>query len=79
MQGWVQGLEPGAPGRPGVSSTPQTERIRELEQQLAQKELALHEAQVRAEVALIVPQRSAHVLEKKGQRATAKLRRRKPR
>jgi hypothetical protein len=79
MQGWVQGLEPGVPGRPGVSNTPEGERLRELEEQLAQKELALQEAQVRAEVALIVPQRSAHVVEKKGQRATAKLRRRKPR
>jgi hypothetical protein len=79
IQGWVQNLEPGVPGRPGLLATPEGERIRELEQLLAQKELELQEALVRAEVALIVPQRVAGESEKKGQQASVKLRKRKPR
>jgi hypothetical protein len=79
MQGWVQSLEPGIPGRPGLSATAEAERIRELEQMLAQQELELQEAQVRAEVALIVPQRSTGASEKKGRRPSVKLRKRKPR
>lgn len=79
MQGWVQSLEPGVPGRPGVTTTPEAERIREREQLLAQKELALQEALVRAEVALLVPQRSTVASRKKGQRPSVKLRKRKPR
>ena len=79
MQGWVQSLEPGVPGRPGLAATPEAERIGELEQQLAQKDLELQEALVRAEVALILPQRSAVEPEKKGQRPSVKLRKRKPR
>lgn len=79
MQGWVQNLEPGIPGRPGLSTTPEAERIRELEQLLAQKDLELQEALVRAEVALIVPQRIAVESEKKTQRPSVKLGKRKPR
>lgn len=79
MQGWVQNLEPGIPGRPGLATTPEAERIRELEQLLAQKELELQEALVRAEVALILPQRVASEGEKRGQRPSVKLRKRKPR
>ena len=79
MQGWVQSLEPGVPGRPGLSMTPEVERIGELEQALAQKDLELQEAMVRAEVALILPQRGAGESEKKGQRPSVKLGKRKPR
>ena len=79
MQGWIQFLEPGVPGRPSLSMTAEAERIRELEQALAQKELELQEAQIRAEVALILPQRSAVESGKKGQRRSVKLRKRKPR
>ena len=79
MQGWVQSLEPGVPGRPGRSETPEGERIRELEQRLAEKELELQEALVRAEVALILPQRRAVETEKKGRQSNVKLRRQKPR
>ena len=79
MQAWVQSLEPGVPGRPGLSATPEAERIRELEQRLLEKDLELQEAQVRAEVALILPQRVELESVKKGQRPSVKLGKRKPR
>jgi hypothetical protein len=79
MQGWVQNLEPGVPGRPGLSLTPKAERIRELEQLLAEKELALQQALVREEVALILPRRGEVEAVKKGQRPSVKLGKRKPR
>ena len=79
MQAWVQSLEPGAPGRPSLSATPEAERIGELERALAQKELELQEALVRTEVALIVPQRLQVEPEKKGPRPSVKLGRQKPR
>ena len=79
MQGWVQNLEPGVPGRPGLASTLEAERIRELEQMLAAKELELQQALVREEVALILPQRGEIEAGKKGRPSNVKLRRQKPR
>lgn len=81
-RGWqwlVRAMEPGVPGRPPAQSVADAERIRELEQRLAQKELELQEALVRTEVALIVPQRLQVEPVKKGQRPSVKLRKQKPR
>jgi hypothetical protein len=76
VQAYIRSMEPGAPGRPSLSTTAEAERIRELEVALAEKELQLQQALVRAEVALILPQTE---LGKKGQRPSVKLRKRKPR
>jgi len=77
----VRAMEPGAPGRPRRRATAAAQRIRELEQALAAKELDLQQALVRAEVALIVPGRAegATTPEKKTRRSSARLRRQKPR
>jgi hypothetical protein len=77
VQAYIRSMEPGAPGRPSLSTTAEAERIRELEVALAEKELQLQQALVRAEVALILP----HAAEsgKRGQRPSVKLRKRKPR
>jgi hypothetical protein len=79
LQALVQSLEPGVTGRPSLSATPEAERICELEQALAEKELELQEALVRTEVALIVPERLQVEPEKKGPRPSVKLRKQKPR
>jgi hypothetical protein len=79
VQALVSSLEPGQAGRPSLAATPEAERIRELEQALAEKELQLQQALVRTEVALIVPQRLEDQAVKKGQRPSVKLRKQKPR
>jgi hypothetical protein len=78
MQGALDAIRPKPAGRPSRAATPEAERIRELEQQFAEKELELQQAQVRAEVALILP----HVAGdegKKTRRPSVKLRKLKPR
>ncbi len=75
LQAALARIEPRPAGRPSGSSSPQEEQIRVLEEALLEKELALQEAQVREEVALILP----HVVageagpEKKTRRAQVKL------
>jgi transposase-like protein len=58
LQGSLNELEPRAAGRPRLPSTAEQRRLVELEHELATQRLELHEAQVREEVALILP----HVL-----------------
>lgn len=79
LQGVLDGIRPRPAGRPSLAATAGAERIRELEQMLAEKELALRQAQVREEVALILPQRGEMEAVKKGRRSNVKLRRQKPR
>jgi hypothetical protein len=60
-------LEPRAAGRPARTMSPEAERIKELEEQLASKEMELRAALAREEIALTLP-RVAHAvagLEKK--------------
>jgi hypothetical protein len=79
LQGALDALTPRPMGRPRRRSVADAERIAELEQALAEKELELRQAMVREEVALILPQRGEIETVKKGQRSSVKLRRRKPR
>jgi hypothetical protein len=56
LQGALDAIAPRPPGRPSLQqTTPEAHRLRELEQQVAHLELQLREAQVREEIALIVP------------------------
>lgn len=79
LYGALDGIRARPAGRPSRRAVADAERIRELEQRAGELELALQEALVRAEVALILPQRSAVESEKKGQRPSVKLRKQKPR
>ena len=79
LQAFVRSLEPGTPGRPSRAVTREAVRMAELEQALAEKELELEQALVRAEVALIVPRRAGAEREKKTARPSVKLRKQKPR
>lgn len=51
-----QGLEPGVPGRPRRRTDPKDEKIAELETKLAQTEVELRAAEIRAELAVAMPQ-----------------------
>jgi hypothetical protein len=77
LQGLVHSLEPGLAGRPRGTLSAEAERIAELEAAFAEKSLALQQALVRTEVALILPHPAES--EKRGSTATVKLRKRKPR
>lgn len=79
LRGALDAIRPRLAGRPRVRETPADERIRELEQALAEKELELQAALVRAEVALIVPGRVESPVEKKGRRPSVRLSKQKPR
>jgi hypothetical protein len=50
--GALAGLEPGLPGRPPRTQTPEQEQVQALAARLAAKEVELHAAQVREEIAL---------------------------
>ena len=81
LQGALDAIVPRPAGRPRQACSSEAERIRELEAALVEKELELHAAQVRAEVALVLPRVVDGQVgpEKKTRRPSAKLRRRKPR
>jgi len=78
LQGALEAIMPKRRGRRRKANTAEAQRIRELEQLLAEKELQLQQALVREEVALILPRRAA-AEEKKTQRPSVKLRKQKPR
>jgi transposase len=59
----LEGLEPRAAGRPASTRSPEAERIRELEEQLAAKEVELRAALARAEIALTLPRVAAQETE----------------
>jgi hypothetical protein len=77
LQGALDGIRARPSGRP--SGHAGAERIRELEQQLAETKLELQQALVRTEVALILPHRTEVEPIKKGPCSSVKLRKRKPR
>ena len=77
LQGALDGIRARPSGRP--SGHADAERIRELEQQLAETKLELQQALVRTEVALILPHRTEVEPIKKGPCSSVKLRKRKPR
>jgi hypothetical protein len=55
MTAAVAGIEPGRPGRRPQTRSPEGERIRVLEAELAAKDVELKAAQARAEIATILP------------------------
>src|SRR6202521_3010891 len=55
LQGALTALEPRPPGRPSRTATADTEEIRVLRRRVVELEQALHEAQVREEIALVLP------------------------
>lgn len=79
VQALVDSQEPGTAGRPSRTSTLEAERIRELERLLADKDLEVQQAQVREEIALILPQVVERESGKKTRRQRVKLRKLKPR
>lgn len=79
LQGALDGVRPRLGGRRRWHAVADVERIRELEQLLAERELELQQALVRTEVALILPQRTEAEPAKKGRPPTVKLRKQKPR
>ncbi len=79
LQGALDGIRAKPAGRPSKHAVADAERIGELEQQLAEAKLELQQALVRAEVALILPQRTEEEPIKKGRCSSVKLRKRKPR
>ena len=55
LQGALSALEPRPAGRPSRASTTEAEQIRALEQRVRELQQALHESQVREEIALVLP------------------------
>jgi hypothetical protein len=55
LRGALTALEPRPPGRPSRMTTSDAEQIRALQQRVVELEQALHEAQVREEIALVLP------------------------
>ena len=75
LQGALDGLAPGRPGRPRNAQLAVPGRVRELERQLQELELELKLSQAREEIAMTMP----HVLVGKKNKPQAKARRRKRR
>jgi hypothetical protein len=57
MQSALSGIEPRPAGRPSRATSAADEQIRLLQRRVQELEQALHEAQVREEIALVLPQR----------------------
>jgi hypothetical protein len=66
LQGALSALTPRPAGRPSRASASETEEIRALRQRIAELERALLEAQVREEIALVLP----HLQRNNGDRDT---------
>lgn len=77
MTAALAGLEPGAPGRPPQTPSPEEEKLQALEAQLAAQDLELRMARAREEIALTLP-RVVPEPEKKTQPQTQRRRGRLP-
>ena len=55
LQGALAAIEPRAAGRPSRACRSEAEQIRALQARIEELEFALHEAQVREEIALVLP------------------------
>jgi hypothetical protein len=55
LQAALSALEPRPPGRPSRTTSGVADQVRALEQRVEELEQALHEAQVREEIALVLP------------------------
>jgi hypothetical protein len=78
MQGALTAIEPRPPGRRSKAASV-AEQVGELEQALAEARLQVQQAQLREEIALILPHAAADGAGKKTRRPSVKLRKRKPR
>ncbi len=67
LQAALQSLEPKARGRPPMESTPQEQQIADLQEQVLALKIDLKAAQIREELALLMP----HVLHKKNKKKPA--------
>jgi hypothetical protein len=79
LQGALATIEPRPPGRPSARATPEPRRIDDLEWALEERERELLRAQVREEVALILPCVALGEVGKKIRRRRVKLRKLPPR
>jgi hypothetical protein len=70
-------LEPRAAGRPAATLSPEAERIKELEEQLAAMEMELRAARAREEIALTLP-RVAHEATEPGKKTRGRPRKGRP-
>lgn len=77
LQAALDGLAPGAPGRPRRMDEPDSDRVRELEQEVSELKVDLQAALVRTEIALTMPHLLRETLNKKN--TTPRKRRKKPR
>lgn len=68
LQAALESLEPGTRGRPARQATPEQKRIAELEAQVLALKVDLRAAQIREQLALLMP----HVLHRKRARAATK-------
>jgi hypothetical protein len=55
LQAALTAIEPRPAGRPSLTPTAQTEQLHALQERVQQLEQALHESQVREEIALVLP------------------------
>jgi len=55
MEGALAALEPGVPGRPVQTTSPEQDRIRALEEEVAALKVELRAAKAREEIALALP------------------------
>jgi transposase-like protein len=69
LQAGVLALEPGAPGRPRRTATPEQERLEELAQENERLQRELEASRLRAEIAVLLPGRAGP--EKKRRSAAA--------
>jgi hypothetical protein len=73
----LERLEPRAAGRPAATPSPEAERIRVLEEQLAAKEVELRAALARGEIALTLP-RVTHEATAPGKKTRGRPRKARP-
>ena len=78
MEGALAALEPGVPGRPVQTTSPEQERIRALEEEVAALKVELRASKAREEIALALPRVVKVAEEKQSEKKTRGRPRKKP-
>ena len=78
MEGALAALEPGVPGRPVQTTSPEQDRIRALEEEVAALKEELRAAKAREEIALALPRVVKVAEEKQSEKKTRGRPRKKP-
>jgi hypothetical protein len=78
MEGALAALEPGVPGRPVQTTSPEQDRIRALEEEVAALKVELRAAKAREEIALALPRVVKVAEEKQSEKKTRGRPRKKP-